>query len=167
MSENETEIVINGVSVASIADYAKRRHLDVSFVRKHIIKGDDQSAPIEPVYKLQTTPMYSIAEMDEAYLTRGSKGITLASMGYLHPAKKAELESRILELASEKFEAEANLQDSGEELEDVKSRLIRAQRDLDEGKKQYAELLADYQAISKDRDEMAEQLDKIESGHHN
>jgi hypothetical protein len=149
--EETQDIVINGVSVITIADYAKRRHLKVPFVQNHLIKGDDQNDPIKPVYKLGNTGMYSIDELDEAYLVRGSKGITLASMGYLHPGKAAELESRIRELIQEKAEAETNLMDSETELEDVKAQLFRAQRDLEEGKKQYALLL-------KERDELAEEL---------
>lgn len=156
MSEIETnEVVINGVSVSSIVDYAKRRHLTVPFVTNTLIKGDDQNAKIEPKFKIGSTGMYSIDELDAAYLTRGSKGITLASMGYLHPAKKAELESRILEQAEEKAELalhleEArkeigqlieNLQESETELEDVKAQLIRAELNLDAGKTQYAKLL--------------------------
>lgn len=158
--EEQQDIVINGVSVVTIADYAKRRHLKASFVLNSIIKGDDQNEPIKPVYMLNRTGMYSIEELDAAYLTRGSKGITLASMGYLHPAKAAEMESRMRELIQEKAEAEENLNDSETELEDVKARLFRAQRDLEEGKKQYAIIL-------KERDELAEELAQIESGHHN
>jgi len=169
-----SEIVINGVSVTSIADYAKRRHLKVSFVQNHLIKGDDQNDPIEPVHKLNRTGMYSIDELDAAYLTRGSKGITLASMGYLHPAKAAEMESRIRELIQEKeflardaVEAAENLNDSETELESVKSQLFRAQQLLDSGQKAYDSLMAEYNIIVKDRDEMSETLDRIESGHHN
>lgn len=148
MSENETQdIVINGVSVITIADYAKRRHLTVPFVT-NMIKGDDQNPKIEPVYKIGSAGMYAIDDLDVAYLSRGTKGLTLASMGYLHPGKARELESRILELVNEKSailaisaETEISLQEAEEELEDVKSRLAEAQRTLDGGKKQYAKLL--------------------------
>lgn len=156
--EETQDIVINGVSVITIADYAKRRYLKVSFVQNHLVKGDDQNEPIKPVYKLGNAGMYSIDELDEAYLVRGSKGITLASMGYLHPAKAAELESRIRELIQEKeflardaVETAENLNDSETELEDVKARLFRAQCNLEEGEKQYALLL-------EERDEMAKKL---------
>lgn len=183
-----TDIVINGVSVVSIADYAKRRHLKVTFVQQHMIKGDDQNAPIEPVYKLNRTGMYSIEELDAAYLTRGSKGITLASMGYLHPTKAAELESRIRELIGEKeslakdaMETAENLQESETELEEVKSQLIRAQRDLDAGRAQYTKLLEDCKRLEslalengrkaeyseRARTTLAEALERHESGHHN
>jgi hypothetical protein len=177
------EIVINGVTVVSIADYAKRRHLKVAFVQNTMIKGDDQNPKIEPVYKLGTTGMYSIEELDAAYLTRGSKGITLASMGYLHPAKAVELESRIRELIMEKVEignqyndifndiqereeeltqardalykSTAELQDVQEELARVKARLFRAEQLIESGQKEYDK-------VSAERDELFAKVRKYE-----
>lgn len=183
-----TDIMINGVSVVSIADYAKRRHLKVAFVQQHMIKGDDQNAPIEPVYKLNRTGMYSIEELDAAYLTRGSKGITLASMGYLHPAKAAELESRIRELVGEKLEAETNLQASEAELETAlqavdnkQAELIKYRELLDEQVELIKSLQGDVKRFEslalengrkaeyseRARTTLAEALEQHESGHHN
>ncbi len=157
--EETQDIVINGVSVVTIADYAKRRHLKASFVLNSIIKGDDQNEPIKPVYMLNRTGMYSIEELDAAYLTRGSKGITLASMGYLHPAKAAELESRIRELIQEKAEAETNLMDSETELENVNARLDEAHRSI---QNKQAELLK-YRELLDEQKEIIEGLrDKLE-----
>ena len=154
--EEAQDIVINGVSVVTIADYAKRRYLKVSFVQNHLIKGDDQNPKIEPVYKLGNTGMYSIEELDAAYLTRGSKGITLASMGYLHPAKAAEMESRMRELIQEKAEAEENLNDSETELEDTKARLKELEAALERVESKYVKRGAELDKYRELLDEQAE-----------
>lgn len=111
-----TEIVINGVSVTNIADYAEMRHLTVAIVTK-MVKGDDQNEKIEPAYRIGHTGMYSIAQLDEMYLKRGTKGLTLASMGFLHPAKARELQDLVAETARNEAEVVANLAASERELE--------------------------------------------------